>query len=205
MCVFCVHRWVDQSPVTYTHWASGEPNNANGEEQCVQFNRHQGTAGFSLVKILLCLNTRFTERLLAIIYVLLRWMERRQLWPNCRLPLQEVPRRHSHHSCTHTALAGILSCRWPAGNNCGQQRTKIKFIHSNLFYILNIDNQPTTIHRNSYTCEPRVFCHYLRRLSTWAFSSSITSSYDRSERSTCEDELINYFRHVLRSQGIVLF
>lgn len=111
MCVFCVHRWVDQSPVTYTHWASGEPNNANGEEQCVQFNRHQGTAGFSLVKILLCLNTRFTERLLAIIYVLLRWMERRQLWPNCRLPLQEVPRRHSHHSCTHTALAGILSCR----------------------------------------------------------------------------------------------
>ncbi|XP_024917706.1 macrophage mannose receptor 1 isoform X1 [Cynoglossus semilaevis] len=36
------YMWVDQSPVTYTHWASGEPNNANGEEQCVQFNRHQG-------------------------------------------------------------------------------------------------------------------------------------------------------------------
>ncbi|XP_005917437.1 macrophage mannose receptor 1 [Haplochromis burtoni] len=34
--------WVDHSPMTYTHWAPGEPNNANGEEQCVQMNRHQG-------------------------------------------------------------------------------------------------------------------------------------------------------------------
>ncbi|XP_074546917.1 uncharacterized protein LOC141805663 [Halichoeres trimaculatus] len=34
--------WVDLSPVTYTHWSPGEPNNANGEEQCVQMNRHQG-------------------------------------------------------------------------------------------------------------------------------------------------------------------
>ncbi|XP_049459415.1 macrophage mannose receptor 1 [Epinephelus fuscoguttatus] len=36
------YMWVDMSPVTYTHWAPGEPNNANGEEQCVQMNRHQG-------------------------------------------------------------------------------------------------------------------------------------------------------------------
>ncbi|XP_068430349.1 uncharacterized protein [Clinocottus analis] len=36
------YMWVDLSPVTYTHWGSGEPNNANGEEQCVQMNRHQG-------------------------------------------------------------------------------------------------------------------------------------------------------------------
>lgn len=34
--------WVDHSPVTYTHWSEGEPNNANGEEQCVQMSRHQG-------------------------------------------------------------------------------------------------------------------------------------------------------------------
>nr|XP_040053507.1 macrophage mannose receptor 1 [Gasterosteus aculeatus aculeatus] len=36
------YMWVDSSPVTYTHWGPGEPNNANGEEQCVQMNRHQG-------------------------------------------------------------------------------------------------------------------------------------------------------------------
>ncbi|KAK2888177.1 uncharacterized protein [Channa argus] len=36
------YMWVDFSPVTYTHWGPGEPNNANGEEQCVQMNRHQG-------------------------------------------------------------------------------------------------------------------------------------------------------------------
>nr|XP_020476711.1 macrophage mannose receptor 1-like isoform X2 [Monopterus albus] len=34
--------WVDGSPIMYTHWAGGEPNDANGEEQCVQMNRHQG-------------------------------------------------------------------------------------------------------------------------------------------------------------------
>lgn len=42
MYLFELHRWVDGSPVSYTHWGSGEPNNANGEEQCVQMNRHQG-------------------------------------------------------------------------------------------------------------------------------------------------------------------
>ncbi|XP_042365609.1 macrophage mannose receptor 1 [Plectropomus leopardus] len=36
------YMWVDFSPLTYTHWGPGEPNNANGEEQCVQMNRHQG-------------------------------------------------------------------------------------------------------------------------------------------------------------------
>ncbi|XP_029941423.1 macrophage mannose receptor 1-like [Salarias fasciatus] len=36
------YLWVDNSPVSYTHWSPGEPNNANGEEQCVQMNRHQG-------------------------------------------------------------------------------------------------------------------------------------------------------------------
>ncbi|XP_033951501.2 uncharacterized protein [Pseudochaenichthys georgianus] len=36
------YMWVDFSPLTYTHWSPGEPNNANGEEQCVQMNRLQG-------------------------------------------------------------------------------------------------------------------------------------------------------------------
>ncbi|XP_024286595.1 macrophage mannose receptor 1 [Oncorhynchus tshawytscha] len=36
------YQWVDWSPVTYVFWGLGEPNNANGEEQCVQMNRHQG-------------------------------------------------------------------------------------------------------------------------------------------------------------------
>ncbi|XP_038845355.1 macrophage mannose receptor 1 [Salvelinus namaycush] len=36
------YQWVDWSPVTYVFWGPGEPNNANGEEQCVQMNRHQG-------------------------------------------------------------------------------------------------------------------------------------------------------------------
>ncbi|CAL8384873.1 unnamed protein product [Gadus morhua 'NCC'] len=35
-------KWVDRSPLLYTHWATGEPNNANGEEHCAQMNRHQG-------------------------------------------------------------------------------------------------------------------------------------------------------------------
>ncbi|XP_072304766.1 macrophage mannose receptor 1-like [Eucyclogobius newberryi] len=33
------YMWVDISPVSYTHWAPGEPNNAAGEEQCVQMNQ----------------------------------------------------------------------------------------------------------------------------------------------------------------------
>ncbi|XP_051907364.1 macrophage mannose receptor 1 [Hippocampus zosterae] len=36
------YAWQDNSPVSYTHWSPGEPNNANGEEQCVQMKRHQG-------------------------------------------------------------------------------------------------------------------------------------------------------------------
>ncbi|KAF3849178.1 hypothetical protein F7725_015675 [Dissostichus mawsoni] len=36
------YMWVDFSPLAYTHWSPGEPNNANGEEQCVQMNRLQG-------------------------------------------------------------------------------------------------------------------------------------------------------------------
>ena len=38
-----LHRWEDSSPMSFTHWGAGEPNNANGLEQCVQMNRHQGT------------------------------------------------------------------------------------------------------------------------------------------------------------------
>ncbi|XP_062410864.1 macrophage mannose receptor 1-like [Sardina pilchardus] len=37
------YAWVDGSPVTYVHWGPGEPNNANGEEQCVQMNRYPGS------------------------------------------------------------------------------------------------------------------------------------------------------------------
>ncbi|KAJ8402327.1 hypothetical protein AAFF_G00368160 [Aldrovandia affinis] len=37
------YYWLDMSPVTYVHWGPGEPNNANGEEQCVQMNRYPGT------------------------------------------------------------------------------------------------------------------------------------------------------------------
>ncbi|XP_066502466.1 lymphocyte antigen 75, partial [Hoplias malabaricus] len=36
------YMWIDLSPVTYVNWAIGEPNNANGEEQCVQMNRPAG-------------------------------------------------------------------------------------------------------------------------------------------------------------------
>lgn len=46
---FYLHRWLDESPVTYTHWGPGEPNNANGEEQCVQMNRHQGETHIDLI------------------------------------------------------------------------------------------------------------------------------------------------------------
>ncbi|MGH0164673.1 UNVERIFIED_CONTAM: hypothetical protein FKN15_047304 [Acipenser sinensis] len=35
--------WLDFSPVTFVNWAPGEPNDANGEEQCVQMSRHAGT------------------------------------------------------------------------------------------------------------------------------------------------------------------
>ncbi|KAL4617320.1 macrophage mannose receptor 1-like [Arapaima gigas] len=35
--------WLDESPLSYIHWGPGEPNNANGEEQCVQINRYPGT------------------------------------------------------------------------------------------------------------------------------------------------------------------
>nr|XP_015217385.1 PREDICTED: macrophage mannose receptor 1-like [Lepisosteus oculatus] len=37
------YMWVDFSPVTFVNWAKDEPNNANGEEQCVQMKRHPGT------------------------------------------------------------------------------------------------------------------------------------------------------------------
>lgn len=37
------YHWVDGSPTTYVNWAPGEPNNANGEEQCVQMKRYPGT------------------------------------------------------------------------------------------------------------------------------------------------------------------
>ncbi|XP_023136670.3 macrophage mannose receptor 1 [Amphiprion ocellaris] len=36
------YMWVDGSPITFTQWNPGEPNNANGEEQCVQMNRRHG-------------------------------------------------------------------------------------------------------------------------------------------------------------------
>ncbi|KAJ3605426.1 hypothetical protein NHX12_027473 [Muraenolepis orangiensis] len=36
------YMWVDGSPLVFTHWGSGEPNNAFGEEQCVQMNREHG-------------------------------------------------------------------------------------------------------------------------------------------------------------------
>lgn len=56
-----VFRWVDLSPVTYVHWGPGEPNDANGEEQCVQMDRHPGalmlfytrSGSFILMSILL--------------------------------------------------------------------------------------------------------------------------------------------------------
>ncbi|XP_058889912.1 macrophage mannose receptor 1-like [Acipenser ruthenus] len=37
------YHWLDFSPVTFVNWAPGEPNDANGEEQCVQMSRHAGT------------------------------------------------------------------------------------------------------------------------------------------------------------------
>ncbi|KPP79615.1 macrophage mannose receptor 1-like, partial [Scleropages formosus] len=37
------YMWLDESPVLYVHWGPGEPNNANGEEQCVQISRYPGT------------------------------------------------------------------------------------------------------------------------------------------------------------------
>ncbi|XP_063066766.1 macrophage mannose receptor 1, partial [Engraulis encrasicolus] len=36
------YAWVDGSPTTYVHWGPGEPNDANGEEQCVQMRRYPG-------------------------------------------------------------------------------------------------------------------------------------------------------------------
>ncbi|KAG2466118.1 MRC1 protein, partial [Polypterus senegalus] len=37
------YRWFDMSPLTFVNWAANEPNDANGEEQCVQMSRHAGT------------------------------------------------------------------------------------------------------------------------------------------------------------------
>lgn len=34
--------WYDQSPITYTNWASGEPNNTGGDEDCVQIYPNGG-------------------------------------------------------------------------------------------------------------------------------------------------------------------
>lgn len=34
--------WYDQSPITYTNWASGEPNNSGGDEDCVQIYPNGG-------------------------------------------------------------------------------------------------------------------------------------------------------------------
>ncbi len=97
--LFYLHRWVDFSPVTYTHWGPGEPNNANGEEQCVQMNRNQGNEipfigqlrphTVDLFSYCACLlNSYLLLEIFTMNSGLLRWMERCQLrsgWSRLRL------------------------------------------------------------------------------------------------------------------------
>ena len=36
------YRWSDSSPLDYTNWNPGEPNDANGEEQCAEIETFDG-------------------------------------------------------------------------------------------------------------------------------------------------------------------
>ena len=36
--------WVDKTPVDYTNWAPGEPNDSVGNENCVEFYTNGGLA-----------------------------------------------------------------------------------------------------------------------------------------------------------------